>query len=90
MRKSVRERSIPLEPSECDKIKVGDLVLYYRTFWKHLLQRNLNQDWLKGVHYAIFGLVLQFVAKKLDNRVSDLGAVAIIERGLGDDQHPSG
>lgn len=34
--------------------------------------------------------LLQFVAKKLDKRLSDLGAAAIIERGLGDDQHPSG
>ncbi|KAK9027459.1 hypothetical protein V6N11_067294 [Hibiscus sabdariffa] len=31
-----------------------------------------------------------FVAKKLDKRLSDLGATAVIERGLGDDQHPSG
>ncbi|XP_052195718.1 NADPH-dependent diflavin oxidoreductase 1 isoform X2 [Diospyros lotus] len=31
-----------------------------------------------------------FVAKRLDKRLSDLGATAIIERGLGDDQHPSG
>lgn len=34
--------------------------------------------------------MLQFVAKKLDNRLSDLGAMAVVERGLGDDQHPSG
>ncbi|KAK6128525.1 hypothetical protein DH2020_037734 [Rehmannia glutinosa] len=33
---------------------------------------------------------MKFVAKKLDKRLSDLGAMAIIERGLGDDQHPSG
>ncbi|KAL0410084.1 UNVERIFIED_CONTAM: Uridine nucleosidase 1 [Sesamum latifolium] len=33
---------------------------------------------------------MKFVAKKLDKRLSDLGATAIIERGLGDDQHPSG
>lgn len=33
---------------------------------------------------------LQFVAKKLDKRLSTLGATPIIERGLGDDQHPSG
>ncbi|XVF04964.1 hypothetical protein REPUB_Repub05bG0129200 [Reevesia pubescens] len=31
-----------------------------------------------------------FVAKKLDKRLSDLGATAVVERGLGDDQHPSG
>ncbi|KAL6311028.1 hypothetical protein AAG906_015917 [Vitis piasezkii] len=27
-----------------------------KAFWKFLLQRNLNQWWLKGVHYAVFGL----------------------------------
>ncbi|KAI9191469.1 hypothetical protein LWI28_008802 [Acer negundo] len=31
-----------------------------------------------------------FVAKKLDNRLLNLGATAVLERGLGDDQHPSG
>ena len=31
-----------------------------------------------------------FVAKKLDMRLSDLGAVTIIDKGLEDDQHPSG
>lgn len=33
---------------------------------------------------------LQFAAKKLDKRLLDLGAEPIIEKGLGDDQHPSG
>ncbi|TQD77230.1 hypothetical protein C1H46_037237 [Malus baccata] len=31
-----------------------------------------------------------FVAKKLDRRLLDLGATPIVQRGLGDDQHPSG
>ncbi|XP_056696712.1 NADPH-dependent diflavin oxidoreductase 1 isoform X2 [Spinacia oleracea] len=35
-------------------------------------------------------LSILFVAKKLDKRLSDLGGTPIIERGLGDDQHPSG
>ncbi|KAJ4959898.1 hypothetical protein NE237_019808 [Protea cynaroides] len=35
-------------------------------------------------------LPLKFSAMKLDKRLSDLGAEAIVERGLGDDQHPSG
>ncbi|KAL8549777.1 hypothetical protein ACS0TY_008566 [Phlomoides rotata] len=65
-------------------------------FWRFLLQKNLTRDWLKGVNYAVFGLgdssyqKYNFVAKKLDKRLSDLGAAPIIERGLGDDQHPSG
>ncbi|CAA0814372.1 NADPH-dependent diflavin oxidoreductase 1 [Striga hermonthica] len=67
-----------------------------KSFWRFLLQKNLTREWLKGVHYAVFGLgdssyqKYNFVAKKLDKRLSDLGAVAVIERGLGDDQHPSG
>ncbi|KAL5071793.1 hypothetical protein RYX36_022680 [Vicia faba] len=31
-----------------------------------------------------------FVAKKLDKRLIDLGGTTILERGFGDDQHPSG
>ncbi|PON93484.1 Flavodoxin-like [Trema orientale] len=74
----------------------GDTPDSMKGFWKYLLQRNLSQNWLEGVHYAVFGLgdsgyqKFNFVAKKLDRRLSDLGAVAIVERGLGDDQHPSG
>ncbi|KAJ9682909.1 hypothetical protein PVL29_018769 [Vitis rotundifolia] len=74
----------------------GDTPDSMKAFWKFLLQRNLNQRWLEGVHYAVFGLgdsgyqKYNFVAKKLDKRLLDLGAVAIVERGLGDDQHPSG
>ncbi|CAL5324842.1 unnamed protein product [Camellia sinensis] len=74
----------------------GDAPDSMKMFWKKLLQRNLNQHWLEGVHYAVFGLgdsayqKYNFVAKKLDKRISDLGATTIIERGLGDDQHPSG
>ena len=30
------------------------------------------------------------VAKKLDRRLAALGSAAVLERGLGDDQHPSG
>lgn len=37
---------------------------------------------------AVFAL--QFPAKKLDQRLLGLGAERIIEKGLGDDQHPSG
>lgn len=30
VRNAVRERSIPLEPSECHKVNVGDLVLCFK------------------------------------------------------------
>jgi len=35
-------------------------------------------------------LPLQVAAKKLDRRLLDLGALPLLPRGLGDDQHPSG
>lgn len=74
----------------------GDAPDSMKVFWRYLLQKSLSQDWLEGVHYAVFGLgdsgyqKFNFVAKKLDKRLSDLGAKALIERGLGDDQHHSG
>ncbi|KAI4346834.1 hypothetical protein L6164_007697 [Bauhinia variegata] len=74
----------------------GDTPAPMKVFWKYLLQRNLNQHWLNGVLYAVFGLgdssyqKYNFVAKKLDRRLIDLGGTTLIERGLGDDQHPSG
>ncbi|KAF5178864.1 Nadph-dependent diflavin oxidoreductase [Thalictrum thalictroides] len=70
----------------------GDTPDSMKVFWKFLLQRTLSQQWLKGVHYAVFGLGDSGYQKfnKLDKRLSDLGAEPLIERGLGDDQHPSG
>ncbi|KAK7273011.1 hypothetical protein RIF29_14057 [Crotalaria pallida] len=74
----------------------GDTPDSMKVFWKFLLQRNLSNSWLKGVLYAVFGLgdsgypKYSFVAKKLDKRLMDLGGTAIVERGLGDDQHSSG
>ncbi|XP_041007618.1 NADPH-dependent diflavin oxidoreductase 1 isoform X2 [Juglans microcarpa x Juglans regia] len=74
----------------------GDTPDSMKVFWRFLLQRNLSKHWLEGIHYAVFGLgdsgyqKYNFVAKKLDKRLADLGAVAVVEKGLGDDQHPSG
>ncbi|WOK95727.1 NADPH-dependent diflavin oxidoreductase 1 [Canna indica] len=74
----------------------GDIPDSMKVFWKSLLQRNLSNQWLEGLHYAVFGLgdsgyqKYNFTAKKLDKRLSDLGAEFLIEKGLGDDQHPSG
>ncbi|XP_020276007.1 NADPH-dependent diflavin oxidoreductase 1 isoform X2 [Asparagus officinalis] len=74
----------------------GDAPDSMKAFWRFLLQRNLGHQWLEGLRYAVFGLgdssyqKYNFTAKKLDKRLSDLGAKPIVERGLGDDQHPSG
>eukprot|EP00250_Pteridium_aquilinum_P024494 c29162_g1_i1 orf=60-1325(+) len=74
----------------------GDPPDTMKIFWKFLLRRSLGPDWLKNLNYAVFGLgdsgYSQFnvVAKKLDRRLNDLGGKQLIERGLGDDQHPSG
>ncbi|KAI9085540.1 hypothetical protein K1719_032383 [Acacia pycnantha] len=74
----------------------GDTPDSMKAFWRYLLQKSLRKHWLNGVPYAVFGLgdsaylKYNFVAKKLDKRLMDLGGRTILERGLGDDQHPSG
>ncbi|CAN7054359.1 unnamed protein product [Brassica oleracea var. botrytis] len=73
----------------------GDSPDSFKEFWRFLLQRNLGNSWLQRVCFAVFGLgdsgyqKYNFVTKKLDKRLLDLGATTIIEKGLGDDQHPS-
>ncbi|XP_044413989.1 NADPH-dependent diflavin oxidoreductase 1 [Triticum aestivum] len=76
----------------------GDPPDSMKNFWKYLLRNHLGARWLKGLHYAMFGLGdssyreynVGFPAIKLDQRLFDLGAKRITERGLGDDQHSLG
>ncbi|VAH18365.1 unnamed protein product [Triticum turgidum subsp. durum] len=74
----------------------GDPPDSMKNFWKYLLRNHLGARWLKGLHYAVFGLgdksyrEYNFPAIKLDQRLFDLGAKRITERGLGDDQHSLG
>uniref|UniRef100_A0A1D1ZFR5 NADPH-dependent diflavin oxidoreductase 1 n=1 Tax=Anthurium amnicola TaxID=1678845 RepID=A0A1D1ZFR5_9ARAE len=74
----------------------GDMPDAMKDFWKFLRRKNISNQWLEGVHYAVFGLgdsayqKYNFAAKKLDRRLSDIGGTPLIQRGLGDDQHPSG
>ncbi|TVU05458.1 hypothetical protein EJB05_48623, partial [Eragrostis curvula] len=74
----------------------GDPPDSMKSFWKYLLQKHLGSQWLEGLQYAVFGLgdsgyqKYNFPAKKLDQRLSDLGAKQIINKGLGDYQHPAG
>ncbi|XP_059640965.1 protein SAWADEE HOMEODOMAIN HOMOLOG 1 [Cornus florida] len=50
---AVRERSIPLEPSECHKVKVGDLVLCYRENDDHALY---GDAYVMGIQRRVHGL----------------------------------
>ncbi|THU69024.1 hypothetical protein C4D60_Mb08t09990 [Musa balbisiana] len=34
----------------------GDIPDSMKVFWRFLLQRNLSNQWLEGLHYAVFGL----------------------------------
>eukprot|EP00775_Hariotina_reticulata_P011858 gene11858-12002_t len=74
----------------------GDPPDNMRRFWKLLLRKSLPATALIGMQYAVFGLgdsgyvKFNVAAKKLDRRLVALGAKPLLERGLGDDQHPSG
>jgi sulfite reductase alpha subunit-like flavoprotein len=67
-----------------------------KAFWKFLLIKNLPVDSLANTHYAVFGLgdssypKFNFVAKRLFQRLKDLGGTSIVRRGDGDDQHEFG
>lgn len=74
----------------------GDVPDNMKRFWKFLLRKGLGSDSLSHMHCAVFGLgdsgyqKYNLVAKKLHRRLEGLGAVQVVERGLGDDQHPNG
>jgi len=65
-------------------------------FWKFLLRKNLPRDSLDGLNFAVLGLgdssyqKFNFVAKRLHKRLLQLGAEAMVDLGLGDDQHDLG
>ncbi|KAG2446563.1 hypothetical protein HYH02_008550 [Chlamydomonas schloesseri] len=67
-----------------------------RRTWRFLLRKSLPPDSLAGLRFGVFGLgdsgypQYNVMAKKLDRRLAGLGATCLLERGLGDDQHPSG
>ena len=64
--------------------------------WNMLLRADLPHDIFEDLHFAVFGLgdsayeKFNWTAKLLSRRLSSLGAVEIVERGEGDDQHHLG
>ncbi|XP_059486666.1 NADPH-dependent diflavin oxidoreductase 1 [Neocloeon triangulifer] len=67
-----------------------------KMFWKFLLQRSLPPTSLTQLKYAVLGLgdssyaKFNFVAKRLNKRLAQLGGDSILAVGLGDDQHELG
>lgn len=80
----------------CSTTGQGDEPDNMKTFWKFLLRKNLPPDSLNALNYAVLGLgdssyeKFNFVAKRLNKRVQQLGANAIQSIGLCDDQHDLG
>lgn len=69
-----------------------------RQFWKLIMRKSLslNSNILSHIHYGLIGLgdstypKFNFVGKKLSKRLEQLGANAICEKVLADEQHPHG
>lgn len=67
-----------------------------KMFWKFLLRKSLPADSLRSMRFAVLGLgdsgyaKFNFVAKRLNRRLLQLGGQQLIPAGLCDDQHDMG
>ena len=67
-----------------------------RRFYRLLMRRGLPSSLLSHLHYSVFGLgdssypIFNAVARRLHQRLQEVGAVSICRRGLGDDQEADG
>ncbi|KAF2248356.1 NADPH dependent diflavin oxidoreductase-like protein 1 [Trematosphaeria pertusa] len=74
----------------------GDLPANSQTFWKALRSARLRPGCLQQVKFASFGLgdtsypKFNWAHRKLYNRLIQLGAQPICDRGESDEQHPEG
>ena len=80
----------------CSTTGDGDVPDAMLSFWRFLLRRDLSSNSLSNVKCAVFGLgdsaYAQFnvVARKLQARLGQLGAINFHPLVLGDDQSPNG
>uniref|UniRef100_A0A1B6IAI2 NADPH-dependent diflavin oxidoreductase 1 n=3 Tax=Homalodisca liturata TaxID=320908 RepID=A0A1B6IAI2_9HEMI len=80
----------------CSTTGQGDQPDNMKKFWKFLLRKNLPVDSLRNLRFAVLGLgdssyvKFNHVAKKLHRRLEGLGAHALCNVGLADDQHDLG
>lgn len=74
----------------------GDAPLNMSANWRRLLMKDLSDALLANVSVAVVGLgdssyeKYNFAAKRLFRRLLQLGATALCELALADDQHPLG
>ncbi|XP_055357583.1 NADPH-dependent diflavin oxidoreductase 1-like [Paramacrobiotus metropolitanus] len=67
-----------------------------KVFWRSLLRRRLPPNSLTNLEFAVLGLgdssyqYFNFTSKRLHKRLLRLGAVALYQLGLADDQHELG
>lgn len=80
----------------CSTTGNGDEPDNMKSFWRFLLRKSLPTNSLAGAHFAVLGLgdssysKFNFVAKRLNKRLQQLGGGVIMPIGLGDDQHDLG
>ncbi|KAM5145411.1 NADPH-dependent diflavin oxidoreductase 1 [Mantella aurantiaca] len=80
----------------CATTGQGDPPDNMRNFWRFIFRRNLPQNSLCRMDYAVLGLgdssypKFNFIAKKLHKRLLQLGANPVLSPALGDDQHDLG
>ncbi|XP_072285618.1 NADPH-dependent diflavin oxidoreductase 1 isoform X2 [Pyxicephalus adspersus] len=80
----------------CATTGQGDPPDNMRNFWRFIFRRNLPQNSLCRMDYAVLGLgdssypKFNFIAKKLHKRLLQLGAIPIVSPALGDEQHDLG
>lgn len=80
----------------CSTTGQGDAPENMKRFWRFLRQKRIPRDSLARVNFTVFGLgdsgypIYNAVARRLYQRLLNLGAQSVHPRGLGDDQHPLG
>jgi sulfite reductase alpha subunit-like flavoprotein len=74
----------------------GEVPDNMKQFWKELMKKSLPRDAFDGLNFTVFGLgdssypVFNGVARKLFQRLLNLGGKFFHNRGLGDDQDKEG
>ncbi|XP_078382662.1 NADPH-dependent diflavin oxidoreductase 1-like isoform X2 [Oculina patagonica] len=80
----------------CATTGQGDEPDNMKNFWRFILRRNLPVNSLSGLSFAVLGLgdssypKFNFIAKKMNKRLIQLGGTELQSLGLADDQHELG